>query len=481
MRISVLQISDLHRDPVNPIRNAPLFESLENDRRRYTKADTAIRSPDIIFVTGDIVQGVAPGTANAEAVLRAQYAEALEFLGRLTDSFVGGDRGRVVVIPGNHDVSAYHLMESVDRIDIAAGRKRDFVTQLFSPNSLLRWSWSDFELYAIRDQDKYAQRLEAFAAFYREFYRGTRSYSLEASRQYDIFDFPEFNLVVAGFSSCFNNDLLNRQGAINPVCLADAGAALRGGGFADRLRIAVWHHNTEGLPMQSDYMDADMLQRLIDCGFSLGFHGHQHRPQFLDTRFRYGADRRITVISAGTLCGSASFRFGRAYNIIELDTDKRAGRLHLREMQNDSLDFPIWGRRPLPPGTDHFLEFHYDPPPEPLARIDQSTSVLRQAKSLYDDGKYREAVDVLDALSGTDDIARRMLAESLQKAGDRRGIMLRLDPPKSAIEAIYLMDALWSEGCRDRLRTLLAEPAVAASADPSVAELRNKYLARLKP
>jgi hypothetical protein len=55
--------------------------------------------------------------------------------------------------------------------------------------------------------------------------------------------------------------------------------------------------------MQFDYMDPGILQNLIDSGFSLGFHGHQHRPQFLDTRFHYGADRRITVISAGTLCG----------------------------------------------------------------------------------------------------------------------------------------------------------------------------------
>ena len=45
VKISILQISDLHRSPVNPIRNAPLLESLENDRRRYTKAtETPIRS-----------------------------------------------------------------------------------------------------------------------------------------------------------------------------------------------------------------------------------------------------------------------------------------------------------------------------------------------------------------------------------------------------------------------------------------------------
>ena len=36
MKLSVLHISDLHRDPENPIRNDVLLDSLENDRRHYT-------------------------------------------------------------------------------------------------------------------------------------------------------------------------------------------------------------------------------------------------------------------------------------------------------------------------------------------------------------------------------------------------------------------------------------------------------------
>jgi hypothetical protein len=478
--VSILQISDLHRDPVNPIRNAPLLESLENDRQRYMAGELAVRPPDLIFVTGDIIQGVKPGTADASAALRAQYAEATDFLARLTDSFGGGDRGRVVIIPGNHDVSACHTMDSARKLDLAAGRKRELVEQLFTPNSPLRWSWPDFELYEIADADMYARRMEAFAEFYGSFYGGTRSYDLDASRQYDVFDFPKHNLVVAAFSSCFNNDILNRQGAINPNCVATAGKALREPALAERLRLAVWHHNTEGLPMQSDYMDSDMLQHLIDGGFSLGFHGHQHRPQFLDTRFKYGGDRRITVISAGTLCGSASFRFGRAYNIVELDTDKRTGRLHLREMQNDTLDFPIWGSRALPPGSGQFLEFGYDAPPPPLVRADDATVVLLKAQRQFDAKDYKSAADTLRPLAGTDGIARRILVESLKTLGDRPGLIALIDPPQGETEAIYLMDALWQEGRRDRLRSLLGEAAIANSVDPSVVELRDKYRARLK-
>jgi predicted MPP superfamily phosphohydrolase len=356
--VSILQISDLHRDPENPIRNDALLTSLENARSRYTrKGDPIIPPPDIIVVSGDIIQGVRPGTLDPDVKLAAQNREALDFLIQLTDRVVGGDRRRVVIVPGNHDVSACHFMESVERVDIAPKRKKELVTQLFSPDSIFRWSWAEFELYRISDQKKYAGRLGPFAGFYEQFYQGKRKYSLEPSEQFDIFDYPEFNVTIVAFSSCFNNDILNRPGAIHPGCIAEASRRLRARQFDERFLVAVWHHNTEGLPMQTDYMDPGVLQNLIDNGFSLGLHGHQHRPQFLDTRFRYGGDRRITVISAGTLCGSAAFRFGRAYNIVELDTERRTGRLHLREMQNDDLRLPIWGCRALPPNTANYLSF----------------------------------------------------------------------------------------------------------------------------
>jgi predicted MPP superfamily phosphohydrolase len=177
--VSILQISDLHRDPGNPIRNDVLLSSLENDRARYIHTDDPIiRSPDIIIVSGDVIQGVLPGTADPATKLAEQYREALDFLGQLTDKVLAGDRRRVVIVPGNHDISACHFMDSVQRVDIAPGRNREMVSQLFSSESPLRWSWADFELFEIVDHAKYANRLAAFASFYQEFYAGSRTYSL---------------------------------------------------------------------------------------------------------------------------------------------------------------------------------------------------------------------------------------------------------------------------------------------------------------
>ncbi len=482
MILSVLHISDLHRDPANPIGNGVLLSSLLRDRDRYTlHEDPRIPAPNFIVVSGDIVQGVKHGTINAEAALARQYDEALAFLDALASKFVDGDKDRVVIVPGNHDVSDELFRRSLTRVDIDPDAQKGLIGQLFRQDSPLRWSWDEFALYEVTDPDTYNRRVDAFCAFYRTFYRDKRSYEADPARHLDVFDCPNFGISVVGFSSCYNNDLLNRQGAIHPDCIAEAGYRLREISLShDPVRIAVWHHNTEGPPAESDYMDPDVVQNLIDSGFSLGFHGHQHRPEFLDTKFRHGPDRRMTVISAGTLCGGAAFRHGRAYNIVEIDTAARTGRLHLREMQNNNLQMPIWGPRALPPNRASYQEFEFDPPP-PFVKPDRSTVLLNQAQTLYDGGEFRQAADLLAPLAADDPLARRLLLECLLRQGDGQAIIARFDPPESAAEAIALMDALWQESARPRLAEVLKLPLIAGAADGAVIEIRNKYAARIKP
>ncbi len=480
MKLTVLHISDLHRDLVNPIRNDVLIDTLQNDERHYTNEEKPpLRSPDLIIVSGDIIQGIRPDVPDPEEQLRKQYEEALNFLSTLTDRFLGGDRDRVVIVPGNHDVSAYHLEKSMRRVDIETGRKKELASQLFSAGSMLRWSWKTFELYEIVDQVLYTHRLAAFADFYKQFYENKRTYELNPEDQFDIFDLPNYNLAIVGFSSCFNNDVLNKQGAIHPGCIAGAGKALGSSSLAGRIRIAVWHHNAEGAPMHSAYMDPDLLQNLIDRGFSLGFHGHQHRPQFLDTRFRYGTDRKLTVISAGTLCGDPSPRCGRAYNIVELDTDTLTGRLCVREMYNDDLSLPIWGRRALPPNTNPYYEFQFDPPPKPIVGLNTATRALNDAQALYRSKNYREAADVLISIAAVDALSKPLLLDCLMRLKDMPALIANFDPPTSVAEAIHLMDALWEEGRRERLLEVLYMPLVTGSSDPSLIEIREKYAVRL--
>ena len=480
MKLCILHISDLHRDLVHPLGNSILLDSLARDRDRYTSNENpCISPPNLVIVSGDIIQGVKHDSSDAESRLRRQYDEALIFLNNLTDRFVGGDKRFIVIVPGNHDVSDYQFRQSLESIDVKPGVKTTLAEQLFRPNSNLRWSWKEFTLYKVSDSDMYKRRFDAFATFYNEFYEGRRSYSTNAKEQIDIFDFPDWSVSLVGFNSCYNNDLLNKQGGIHPDCIARAGDHFRSFRFQNWLRIAVWHHSIEGPPMQVDYMNPDIVQNLIDSGFSLGFHGHQHRPEFLNSRFRHGVDRSITVIRAGTLCGNAAYGFGRAYNLVEIDTDANSGRLFVREVQNSASQMPIWGPRLMQSQHQHFLEFRFDAPPDSLIDSNKNTALLDEAQQLYENRRYEEASQLLSQLAATEELARRLFLECLIELDDMPGIIANFDPPASSVEAIVLMDALWGERNRTRLKEILDLPFVKESEDGAVIEMREKYAARL--
>ena|ERR1700722_9958135 len=176
--LTTLHISDLHRDPSHGMTNQALLDSLERDRDRYRVDDPAIPDTDVIIVSGDVVHGVSPEANDPVAELDRQYAEAESFLASLADSFVGGDRERVVVIPGNHDVSYYHTLQSMTQVTVNSGSVKGRAAaashgrRLNTPGSTMRWSWSSFCFYEITDLVTYNSRLDAFCRFYERFYKG---------------------------------------------------------------------------------------------------------------------------------------------------------------------------------------------------------------------------------------------------------------------------------------------------------------------
>ena len=480
MNVSILHLSDLHRNQTAPIRNSPLLESLRCDRDRYSTQSPSIRNPDLVIVSGDIIHGVKGDDGEAEANLAKQYAEAKEFLAELANVFLDGNRSKLVIVPGNHDVSAYHLLQSL--VDVAiptSSKKKGFARELLKPNSDVRWSWEELKFFKIDKPDTYKKRMEAFCNFYNDFYSGLgKTYDLDPEKHYGIFDFPEFDLTIVGFSSCHNNDIFNKQGMINPVCIGNVGKELRKPSFANRIRIATWHHNTEGMPMQFDYMPPELLQSLIDQNFCIGFHGHQHKPQYMNKRFEYGGERKIVVLSAGTLCGGPAFRFSRSYNLVELDTVELRGKLHLREMQNDNLELPIWSMGVVKGNSAKtHLEFEFDAPTE----ANFNTTVLQdldRAQELIGEDKLDQAIEILEPLVKADDLARRILLECVVEKEDTDKLARLFDPPQSEQEIIHLVDALWIED-KKRLGDVLKLPEVKNSSSPAVQDMIKKYSAKI--
>jgi hypothetical protein len=250
MRFSVLHASDLHRDLRDEINNKWLLDSLEKDFNQFEKQSPKIPTPSVSIISGDLVYGVKPGAANASAELKRQYEQAEEFLIGLAERFFDRKRERIVILPGNHDVSYEIAMASAQKIEIPPelDRKAELVAELSTPNSRLRWSWRDLCFYRIVDVERYQSRLHPFATTYQRFYRGQRTFPLVPEEQFDIFDFPDLGFCIAALNSCFDNDPLRRAGGFNPIAFTEACRILRQTDRAGWLLAAAWHHNLIGGP-----------------------------------------------------------------------------------------------------------------------------------------------------------------------------------------------------------------------------------------
>ena len=101
---SILHISDLHRSKEEPIDNNSLIAALLADHDRYMGESPQIPPVGAIVVSGDLIQGAQIGAPNWQQSMEDQYAVAEGFLSELCDRFLDGDRSRMVLIPGNHDV-----------------------------------------------------------------------------------------------------------------------------------------------------------------------------------------------------------------------------------------------------------------------------------------------------------------------------------------------------------------------------------------
>ena len=484
--LTVLHLSDLHRDPKNRVKNNALLISLTNDLDRYTLEQPAIQAPNVIVVSGDIIQGVKHDDPDPDTSLRTQYNEAKQFLTVLADRFVDGNKERIVIVPGNHDVSAPDFFSSIKPIDLTTGpvsfndKKSQIIRNMYEANSTIRWSWDELSFYEIIDKDAYQRRFLAFSEFYTDFYENKRSYSLDEYNQFDIFDFSDDGIVFAGFNSCFNNDLFNRSGSIHTDCIVAAADKLAEIRYRNALKIAVWHHNTSGSPLKSDYMDSSVVQSLLDKGFCAGMHGHQHKAQLIDSDFEFGTDRKFITFSAGTLCGGPNALpsgLSRSYNIIEFNPELPGCRLHLRQMNNGQFEDPIWSPGFLPRTASTFVDITFTPPP-PRANTLDLNEKFAFIDELIIKKDYPEAINLLSKM-GESNLKRRLLMECYTKTDMRLELIALINPPTSAQEVIYLADALWTTSDHDALKEMLQLDYVIKHSDVSVMQIRDKYISRL--
>lgn len=113
MKISILHISDIHKAAKD--KYDYLLSSLALDYEKYK--EEGITPPQLIVVSGDIIQGSGSldiGTANKE--IAQQYTDASFFLEELCNLFLKGNKAKIVVAPGNHDVNRAIAMKSMKKM-----------------------------------------------------------------------------------------------------------------------------------------------------------------------------------------------------------------------------------------------------------------------------------------------------------------------------------------------------------------------------
>jgi len=300
--LSILHISDLHRSPNEPVDNDAVVAALIADRDRYVLETPAIPAPTAIIVSGDIIQGERLGAENWEEKIREQYLVAEDFLDHLCRRMVDGDRSRLILVPGNHDVcwnTSRNAMTEISESEYPSDVRRI----LLAPDSPYRWDWKERSLLKIMDNATYATRLRFYWEFVERFYDGVCLLQpIDPLRGYQLYELPESNAVIAAFESTEGNDCFSYAGAIKRGAVARCSLALRDLDRAFDLQIAVWHHSIQGPPARDDYMDVEQVYEMIGLGIQLGVHGHQHAAQTSTHYVHLSGEEAMAVVSAGSLC-----------------------------------------------------------------------------------------------------------------------------------------------------------------------------------
>lgn len=480
-KITILHISDLHRSPDNPIPNISLFTSLVRDIDTY-EIDENISKPDLMIVSGDIVQG-SNDLTNAGTILQEQYTEALDFLVKMADELFDGDRNKIILVPGNHDVCWSESKDSMKKIEeenileTNGKLKKQIFKEMMKHDSKINWSWEDRSFYKIINQDLYNQRLQYFKKFYQDFYQ-EKVYSLDPNNQYEIFDFQDFGISIIGFNSCFYNDHLNRAGTINPMCVAQVSSELRRLKKEGRLLLATWHHNTRGEPYSQDYMSHSTLQSFIADDIKIGFHGHQHKSEIIRMENNIIDNNMMIIVSAGSICAAPHelpTGHKQQFNVVELtrkDEQKIEVTIHSREKTLEStFENPIWKKGLFNSISPVFTT--------QISHQKIEKNYLEEVEPLIGAKEYSKALEILKNLDKNDDFIRIYLLECYQHFNLYGDIIETFIEPRNNNEAISLMNAALEKNDKIIIDMVYNINYIQTSNDPSIKYLKDQLKVKL--
>ena len=457
---TLLHISDLHRASDPRLANDDLLAAIFSDATRWESE--GITWPDLVVVSGDLIQGVDVDASNPDSKIEAQYAEVSDFLSQLAAKFVDSDRSRVIIVPGNHDVHWGRARRAMKLLDTCPD---GIAREAFTADSNIRWTWNEQKAYEIIDSKIYQSRFEHFKQFQADFYAGLDPNPLSYGDSDLVFvEYLSLGLVVVGFASWHGNDCFCHVGEIDQASVALSQKLL-----ADStapVAVAVWHHSIVGGPRANDYMDARVIHRLIDFGFSVGLHGHQHYPGAAPFELRLPNLTSMAVIAGGSLAGGDSeLPMGerRQFNIVVIEPSKQSITIHVRAMSHAGV---FTGSHRDDFGGNTFVKLGLlASPSRPKQRT--TTQRIDDAMTEVSVGEYEKALQLIAGIEASHCHEVRLIKiEALDGLDRKEELIELLDPPQGQDEALKIISLLLDCGRYDDAEARL--PAMSALIDQAV-------------
>lgn len=333
-KVSLMHLSDLQfgRHHADPGERPPLYrdDNSYDDELAKFKADLKrVKNaydikPDIIVVTGDV----------AEWSRKPEYDVASNLLSELANE-CDLPRRNVAIVPGNHDINR-ELCES--------GR-------------------NEAKGYGVEYDPPYFKKFLLYQEFFNNFYHIDSTtddiYKFDENL-YVIFPFPEYGLLFAGLNSCVMESELDDD-HYGWISIDQLTRAIKDCNLKDRqgdlLRIALMHHNFR---RNSDFdnenlRDADsLLTPLIDAGFKLIFHGHQHIHQATVVG---PPGKTLSVLATGSTGLDSEYlpENARRYQYVVIENNTvEVYRRRFEAQQRDNTGKGCWVPDPLPEDSDLF-------------------------------------------------------------------------------------------------------------------------------
>ena len=462
----------MHRTSGPRVRNDALFAAMASDAKRWDME--GIPRPDLVVVSGDLVQGVGLDTDNPDEEIVAQYNEAGDLLCRLAAEFVESDRSRVLLVPGNHDV---HWSRAKGAMTPLADSPKGIAREVFRADSKIRWNWEDQRAYSITDAGKYESRYDHFRQFRAEFYAGLDPNPVvDVDNDLVFAEYPSLGLAIVGFASWHGNDCFCHVGEIDPAAVA-ASQRLRSASTA-QVAVALWHHSIQGGPRAQDYMDRHAIHRLIDFGFNVGLHGHQHYPGAAPYELHLPNRTSMAVVGAGSLAvGDSQLPPGerRQFNIVVIDPTEKTITVHVREMSSEGV-FTGSYRSDFGGKACVTLDL-------PVSHASQqgptATQLLDEAITAERRGQFEKAWKLLPKIvdSSHSHAKRQLTIEVLHGLGRDDELLQLLHPPQNADEAVRVISVLVEAERYDEAMAILQGSSELI--DPAIyAALSNQIAAR---